>query len=262
MKVELTKQRKWIIAGALLLGTATPSFALFGIGDIVFDPTSYASLVSQLTTLTQQYSMLKNNLTSFSLKSVWQTELAKLKTMQVVNTYGETNGMTTALNQDSTTAATTAWTSSKVALSSDTSTLLGSETVGNSAKLSQLAIIEASDSASPDCLNAVGSYRAARTASATANANLQTVQLDGTSATNSEVQQLNLLNAAQAQQLNEQQSQGALHACLAQQMTIQNMQQRNAAAQDLNTWATVQTQQTSNPTLNVSDTNTWTTYLP
>jgi hypothetical protein len=37
------------------------SFALFGIGDIVFDPTSCASLVSQLATLESQYNMLKNN---------------------------------------------------------------------------------------------------------------------------------------------------------------------------------------------------------
>ena len=262
MKFTLTKQRRWMIVGAVVLATATPSFALFGIGDIVFDPTSYAQLVSQLATLTSQYNMLKNNLTNFSVKTVWATELAKLKTVQVVNTYGETNGMTTALNQNSSTASTTAWTSSKVALSSNTSTLLSTESVGNSPALSQLAIVEASDSASPDCLTAVGSYRAARTASTTANANLQTAQLDGTSATNSEVQQLNLLNAAQAQQLNEQQSQGALHACLAQQMTIQNMQQRNAAAQDLNTWSFVATQHQTNPSMNTSDTGTWTTYLP
>ena len=143
-----------------------------------------------------------------------------------------------------------------------TNGILSTQTVGNSSNLTQLAMIEASDTASPDCLNAVGSYRQARNDSATAQANLQTAQLDGSTSTNSEVEQLNLLNAAQAQQLNEQQSQGVLHACLAQQMTIQNMQQRNAAAQDLNTWGFVQAQHTANPTLNVSDTGTWTTYLP
>ena len=58
MKLNITKRRRWLIGGGLLLLTATPSFALFGIGDIVFDPTSYASLVSQLTTIEQQYNML------------------------------------------------------------------------------------------------------------------------------------------------------------------------------------------------------------
>ncbi len=44
MKVKLTNRRKWILGAiAALVLTATPSFALFGIGDIVFDPTSYWS---------------------------------------------------------------------------------------------------------------------------------------------------------------------------------------------------------------------------
>jgi len=267
--MKLSRKRQWIIGGALLFCTATPSFAIFGLGDIVFDPTSYASLVSQLSTLTKmyttasgQYTSFKNNIVNFSLKTQWQTALNSMKNVQVRNTYGETNGMTAALDQNSTTAATTAWTNSSVALSSNTNTYLASETAGNSDKLTQLAIVETSDTVSPDCLNAVGSYRAARAASATATANLQANQLDGTSATNSEVQQLNLVNAAHAQQLNEQQAQGALHACIAQQMTVQNMQQRNAMAHDLNLAANVQAQRAANPTGYVNSTSTYTDYLP
>jgi hypothetical protein len=269
MKCKFSRKQKWIAAGALLLCTATPSFAIFGIGDVVFDPTSYASLLSQLSTLTKmyttttsQYTSFKNNIVNFSLKTQWQTTLNTLKNVQVRNTYGETNGMTVALDQNSTTAATTAWTSSGVALSSNTNTYLAGESAGNSDKLTQLAIIETSDTVSPDCLNSVGSYRAARAASITANANLQAKQLDGTTATNSEVQQLNLVNAAQAQQLNEQQAQGALHACIAQQMTVQNMQQRAAMVHDLNLAANVQAQRTANPTAYVASTSTYTDYLP
>lgn len=262
MNFKLSRKEKWIAAGALVLCTATPSFALFGIGDIVFDPTSYASLVSQLTTLESQYRTFKNNIVNFSVKAQWTTALNRMKQIQVVNRYGETNGMTAALNQNSTTAATMAWTNSNVALSSNTSTYLARETAGNSDKLTQLAIVETSDTVSPDCLNAVGSYRAARAASVTASANLQANQLDGTSGTNSEVQQLNLVNASQAQQLNEQQAQGALHACIAQQMTVQNMQQRTAMAHDLNLAANVQAQRTANPTAYVNSTSTYTDYLP
>ena len=262
MQFKLSRKSKWIAAGALVLCTATPSFALFGIGDIVFDPTSYASLVSQLTTLESQYTTFKNNITHFSLKSQWQTALTSMKNVQVTNRYGETNGMTAALGQNSTTAATMAWSNSGEALSSNTNTYLAGESAGNSAKLSQLAIVETSDTVSPDCLNAVGSYRAARAASASANSSLQANQLDGTSSTNSEVQQLNLVNAAQAQQLNEQQAQGALHTCIAQQMMVQNMQQRNAMAHDLNLAANVQAQRTANPTGYVNSTATYTDYLP
>ena len=161
-----------------MLLTATPSFALFGIGDIVFDPTSYASLVSQLTTLETQYKMLKNNITHFSLKQQWQTTLNAMKNTNVKNMFGETNGMTTALNTNSPTASTTAWTSATVPVASNTTTYLQGQTPG-SAQLSQLAMIEASDSVSPDCLTAVGQYRAARTQNATAVSTLASRQLDG-----------------------------------------------------------------------------------
>jgi type IV secretion system protein TrbJ len=269
MQFKLSRKRKWVAAGALVLCTATPSFALFGLGDIVFDPTSYGSLASQLSELTKlyttannQYNSFKNNVVNFSIKTQWQTALNSMKNVQVRNSYGETNGMTTALDQNSTTAATTAWTNSGVALSSNTDTYLASEAAGNSDKLTQLAIVETSDTVSPDCLNAVGSYRAARAASATATQSLQDNQLDGSTDTNSEVQQLNLVNASQAQQLNEQQAQGALHACIAQQMTVQNMQQRNAMVHDLNLASNIQAQRQANPTGYVNSSGTYTDYLP
>lgn len=269
MQLKLSRKKQWIAGGALLLCTATPSFAVLGLGDIVFDPTSYVSLVSQLTTLTKmystannQYSSFKNNVVNFSLKTQWQTALNSMRNVNVRNTYGETNGMTAALDQNSTTAATTAWTNSGEALSSNTNTYLASETPGNSDKLTQLAIVETSDTVSPDCLNAVGSYRAARAASVSANSSLQANQLDGSSGTNSEVQQLNLVNASQAQQLNEQQAQGALHACIAQQQMVQNMQQRNTMAHDLNLSASIAAEHTANPTNYVNSTTTYTDYLP
>jgi hypothetical protein len=276
MKAAFTKHRKWIITIALILGVATPSYAIFGLPEIVFDPTAYGTLGSQLSTMYKmlstaqselqtaqsQYNTVKSSAQQFSAKTLWQTELNKIKSVSVPNTYGETNGLTNALNLNSQSAAAMAWTNTKLGLTPESSTTLTNQTVGQSSNLSQLAMIEASDAASPDCLNAVGSYRQYRNDSVTAEASLQDAQLDGSSSTNSEVEQLNLLNMSQAQQLNEQQAQGALHTCLAQQMTIQNMQQRNAAAADLNTWGFVQAQHATNPSLNVSDTGTWTTYLP
>src|SRR5665213_2978067 len=92
--------------------------------------------------------------------------------------------------------------------------------------------------------------------------NFAGLQFDATSATNGEIQQLNLLNAAQSQHLTEIQSQGGLQTCLASQMTVANMQQRNAAAQDLNTAAAVQQQRSTNDTSAANEGSTWTTYLP
>src|SRR5882762_3815090 len=131
MNVTLSKRRKWIIASLVLLGTATPSFALFGLGDIVFDPSNYGQLVSQVSTLAKmfttaqnQYNTIKSNVQNFSVKNVWQTELNKIKTVSVPNSYGETSGMTNALNLNSQSAALMAWTNSKIGLAPETSSIL------------------------------------------------------------------------------------------------------------------------------------------
>ena len=257
----MKKRKKWIIGGAALLLTATPSFALFGLGDIVFDPTSYGNLVSQLTTMETQYQMLKNNIEHFSFKQQWQTAFSAMKQANVRDLFGETNGMTTALNTDSPAASSTAWTAATVPVNGTTTTYLAGETPG-SAQLSELAMIEASDSVSPDCLTAIGQYRAARAQNTVANNSLASEQLDGSSATNSEVEQLNLLNAAQAQKMSEMQSQGVLQACLASEMAVGNMQQRNAAALDLNTAAYVAQQRAADDTSAANESNTWDSYLP
>jgi hypothetical protein len=257
----MKNRKKWIIGGAALLLTATPSFALFGLGDIVFDPTSYGNLVSQLTTMETQYQMLKNNIEHFSFKQQWQTAFSAMKQANVRDLFGETNGMTTALNTDSPAASSTAWTAATVPVNGTTTTYLAGETPG-SAQLSELAMIEASDSVSPDCLTAIGQYRAARAQNTAANNSLASEQLDGSTATNSEVEQLNLLNAAQAQKMSEMQSQGVLQACLASEMAVGNMQQRNAAALDLNTAAYVAQQRAADDTSAANESNTWDSYLP
>jgi hypothetical protein len=246
---------------ALLL-TATPSFALFGVGDIVFDPTSYASLVSQATTTLNQFKTIQNNIVHFSFKQQWQTTLTALKNANVSNMFGETAGMSIALNTNSPGASVTAWKTATLPVNSSTSTYLQGQSLGSSSQLSQLAMIEMSDSVSPDCLTAVGQYRTARTQNASANSALVSQQLDGSDSTNSEVEQLNLLNAAEAQKMSEMQSQGTLQTCLASQMTVANMQQRNAASQDLNTAALVQQQRATNDTSAANEGSTWQNYLP
>lgn len=261
MKLNASKHRKWIIGGAALLLTATPGFALFGIGDIVFDPTSYGSLVSQLTTLQTQYSMLKNNITHFSFKQQWQTTLHTLENMNVANMFGETAGINIALNSNAPGTSATAWKVATVSMNGNAASYLQGQSLGGS-RMSQLAMIETSDAVSPDCLTAVGQYRGARGENATANTSLLSQQFDGGDSTNSEVEQLNLLNAAEAQKLSEMQAQGALHSCLAAQMTVANMERRNAAVEDLNTAVFVQQQRASNDTSAANEGNTWQTYLP
>jgi type IV secretion system protein TrbJ len=261
MKLNASTRRKLIIGGGALLLAATPSFALFGIGDIVFDPTSYASLVQQLTTLQMQYNTVKNNLIHFSLKQQWQTTLHSLENVNVANMFGETAGMSIALNTNSPSASSTAWKAAAIAMNGNAPSYLVAQSLG-SARTSQLALIETSDAVSPACLTAVGQYRSDRSTNATANNSLLSSQFDASDSTNSEVQQLNLLNAAEAQKTAEMQSQGTLQACLASQMTLANMERRNAHVEDLNTAVFVQQQRSANDASAASEGSTWDSYLP
>lgn len=262
MKLNLKKHRRLLIAGSLVLLTATPSFGLLGLPTLVFDPTSYAELITQATTVYNQLKTMESNVTHFTVKELWQTTLFQVEHANVRNLFGETSGFSTALNTNAPQTSSSAWNMANVALNSNTRSYLSSQSVGNSTQISQLAMIEASDSISPNCMTAVGQYQAARQANASANSNLSQQELDTSDATNSEVEQLNLLNAAEAQKMTEMQSQGALQNCVASQMLVANMQQRNAAAQDLNTWAFVEQQQAANPTYAGNGSSTWTSYLP
>ncbi|WP_213804954.1 hypothetical protein [Granulicella sp. dw_53] len=262
MKFHLTNRRRWLLgAGAAALLTATPAFALFGLGDIVFDPTSYASLVSQLTTLETQYNMLKNNITHFSLKQQWQTTLHALENVNVADMFGETAGFSIALNSNSPSASSTAWKTATVPMNSNTTSYLQGQQLGG-ARIAQLAMIEILDSISPDCLTAVGQYRSGRSQNLTANSSLSANQFDSSDGTNSEVQQLNLINAAEGQKMTEAQSQGSLQVCLAGQMTMATMERRNAAVEDMNTAAFVRQQRTINDSSAANEGSTWDTYLP
>jgi hypothetical protein len=261
MNLNVTSHRKWIIGGAVLFLTATPGLALFGMGDIVFDPTSYGSLVQQLTTIREQFTMLKNNITHFSLKQQWQSTLQTLENVNVANIFGETAGIRIALNSNTPGASMTAWKAATISMNSNVASYLQGQPLGSS-RMSQLAMIETSDAISPDCLTAVGQYRSARNENMQANTSLSSQQFDDNDNTNSEVQQLNLLNAAEAQKLSEIEAQGALQACLASQMMVSNMERRDAAAEDLNTVVFVQQQRAINDSSAANEGSTWNNYLP
>ena len=256
------KMRRNLILGGVAFGlVATPSFALFGIGDVVFDPTNYVELITQATTAYNHLKAFQANVTHFSMKQQWVTAQNQLEHVPFKNVFGETSGMDTALTTNNAPAANAAWQNATVQMSNGATTYLASQNPGSTSR-SQLAMVEAMDASSPQCINAVGAYRAAVAANSQAENSLQSAQTDDTDDTNSEVQQLNLVNAAQAQQLVEMKQQGMLHACLAQQMAIANMQERNAAADDLNTKGFVQQQHQVNSAYATGGSDTWTTYLP
>ena len=87
-------------------------------------------------------------------------------------------------------------------------------------------------------------------------------QFDTSSFTSTELEQLNLVNVANAHHLNEAQAQGALHACQAAQTAVQNMAQRTAAANEINNAGFVQQQRATFSSAPANSSSTWDNYLP
>jgi type IV secretion system protein TrbJ len=52
------RKRKHLLATAAMLCAAVPAHAIFGVGDVVFDPSAWGELVSQTTYLIDQYHQL------------------------------------------------------------------------------------------------------------------------------------------------------------------------------------------------------------
>ena len=293
MKLTSKKKRALIVGAILFAVTAVPSFAIFGLGDVVFDPSVYAEMLIEKSqqveeiakleaqlekaietaqTLQKSYTMAMNTYNQVhssaayfgSSKLGWLTTVQRLlKQSNVESRFGESDGFTEALNKVSSYAADAAWTSSQVRLGdANLNAFMNGQPSGASITRSQLAMIEASDAVSPTCLSSIGAYSQQRSDNSYANDFLQQQEFDDSDDTNSEVEQLNLLNASLAQHLNEAQAQGALHSCLASQMTVANMQQRNAAAADINRAAFIKQFRASAQNNIGGSSYTWTHYIP
>ena len=106
----------------------------------------------------------------------------------------------------------------------------------------------------------MSAYQSSRTNNQAANDALNTSIYDTTALNNSEVDQLNLLTMSDSQRMEEAHAQGQLHACMASQAAVENMDKRNAASLTINDANTKLIAQASNPTYTGNSSTTWTTY--
>jgi hypothetical protein len=273
-----------VIATVALLLIPTPAAALFGLGDIVFDPTSYATLAkiwssdaSTLTKVTEELGQLRQiyangvqtyreamamarNVNRFTRLN-WLTVGITAVNDATANRFGEAANWAAMVNGNPALAS-SAWTSATLPMSANSSSFLSGETLGSSANLANLASVEATDGSSTKCLAEIAEYRSAAQANTVAIAQLQSADNDDGDATNSEIEQLNLVNAAQAAGLHEQQSQGALHACLVEQQMLANTWQRNAAAELMNSYGTAAVSRQANSTEYGNVQETYYSYVP
>jgi hypothetical protein len=208
------------------------------------------------------YNTIHGNLKNFSSKSIWRTIQSQLTMASFANQYGETTGLQSAMNGQAPGTATMVWKLMNLGLKSTSSSFLSGQVLGSSHALATLTRMEAMDGVSSQCLGSVGNYNSMRNGNMLPQSSLTQSQFDTTSFTSTELEQLNLLNMANAHHLNESEAQGALHACQAAQAAVQNMAQRTAAADEINNAAFVQQQRAVFSSAPANSSHTWDTYLP
>ncbi len=238
---------------SLLTTYPQPAHALFGLGDIVFDPSTWAETVSiwsqDVSTFQKvveevqwatkaynqavtQYNLLMAQAKNFDAmaKSGWQTAIPRLVNNVTPNRFGETALWPAALNGQPALAS-GAWNNATFAVAHPN--FMQNQQPGSSSALASLASVNAVDGASVQCMQTLGQYWQNTNANQASITGLQTAGADDTVATNSQIEQLNLLNAASGQTNNELRSQSGIAACLAQQQMLANKIQRDQIASAL-----------------------------
>jgi hypothetical protein len=256
------RHRIFTIVGVIVVTTGflftPPAKAIFGFGDIVFDPTAVGKLVQQIhqyeqmvqsemqlyQTTKTQYEMLKFNLEQYTNKQFWKTWGVALLRSNVDNRYGETAVWNQAVNYGQ--AVPAAWSLATVPV--QPGEFLAREPLGNSSHLSSLAAVEIQDSTGQVSMSTLAAVRQQQQTNGQAINQLEQTALSGNPDDNTEIKQLNLLNAAQVQNMRMQQGTQAVQAEILEQLLAANLDQRNLHANALNTATKATAYQFSEPT--------------
>jgi hypothetical protein len=270
MKIQ---KKRWLVAIPLSLGIAylavnpRPLYGLFGMGDIVFDPTSYATLghiwtedistgAKILQTYNQTVKIVQNGLQMYGLamemaqrvqnKSVWETAAFAVGNETTERHYNETINFSAVMNGDALHAG-TAWQQST--LNAGNGGYLGSATAANSRRMSEYATIQLLDQTSERCAAILANYKATQDANAAAESKLNSDTFDQSDVKNSMVAVLNVLSGGHIQAQTQAKANGNLQACLAEQQTLQAKVQRDKLADEQIWYSDIATARSSSPAL-------------
>jgi len=247
-------KKKWMLAAPLLLGIGflamnpQPLYALFF--DIVFDPSSYATLghiwtedISNGAKLLQTYNetvkILQNGLQMYSLatqmaqrvqnKDVWKMTAFAVGNETMQQHYNETINFNAVMNGDVLHAG-TAWQQST--LYGGAGGYLGSVTAANSRRMAAFATMQLLDQTSQRCAEILANYKSTQDANQVAESKLENDTFDQSDAKNSMVAALNILSGGRVQLQTQEKANGNLQACLAEQQTLQAKVQRDRLAEE------------------------------
>jgi hypothetical protein len=238
-----------IISGLLLLITATSvSFAVLGIGDVVYDPAAVANLVRQFHQMEQEYVQLvatyqtvrsqysqmifMAKMIPTELRGRYRTLATPWRNSAATDTYGTTASWTAAINsglgvQDGYQLATQRLKTYGAAFSKIPTEQLDRVKAN-------YATVELTDGANQSTIDLLGRLRSNAPQVATAIQNLETDTLSSDPNLNSEVAVLNKINAANLVGLRNGQDTNQLLIALAEEQLVDAKRKRDAEATAIN----------------------------
>jgi hypothetical protein len=225
---------------------AMPAFAIFGIGDIVFDPTSYGELVQQLTQMQQQYAQLvktynvvTNQYNQMVTNAKWIVSKAKWRALltpwthpTATNTYGTTGGWISAANTGG--AALAGYMQAVTRLNNYGSMWDSLPSTQQETLSRNYSSVELSDGATVNSLEQLGRMRSNAAAVETVINSLESDSLSDAPELNTEVGVLNKINAANIIGVRNSQDTNKLLAAVLDHQMVEAKARRDAQTQSIN----------------------------
>jgi len=232
-----------------LAALAAPALAIFGVGDIVFDPSNFQEAIQQLLRLEQQYAQLVRTYRMITNQYDQMTWMAKRDPVNMIaryralstpwrpssatNTYGSTAGWITGINTGQ--GVSPGYAGATLPLASY-GTALGNVPANQQERLkATYATAELTDGANLAAMQAIGELRANAPAVEASIRNLEADSLSADPNMNTEIAVLNKINAAGIITIRDTQDANKLLVALAEHEIIDAKRQRDAEASAINT---------------------------
>jgi len=241
-------RKRTLVIVLAALAIAAPALAIFGLGDIVFDPTNFEEAVQQLLQLEQQYAQLVQTysmITNQYNQMLWMAREAPVAMAaryralptpwtpsSAGNLYGTTGAWTTGINTGQNVST---------GYSAATQSLDGYGSALGAIPADQLdrvktnyATVELTDGANLSGMTTIGQLRGNADAVELAIQNLENDSLTSDPNFNTEIAVLNKINAASVIGLRNGQDTNKLLVALAEERIIEAKRQRDAEAAAFN----------------------------
>ncbi|MDQ2839611.1 MAG: hypothetical protein M3Y72_00940 [Acidobacteriota bacterium] len=253
LAVELPATRKRLKHAGLPIGfvvllfmSSIPARAMFPVIDLgviaqavkefVLLRQMYQNAVQIYATTLNSYNMAKQNMLAIGNKNTYRTWGVSLMQSNVPNRYGELNGWNAAMNNGIGIPA--AYSNATLPLSPHTD-FLSAEQLGSSQHLADLARVSVIDSTSQNSMATVAQITRQQGLNQRSLSQWESSVYSNSPNYNTEAAQQNLTNLGMVQMYEQGKANLAVNSILAQQMTVQNMKDRNEAVADLNRWQRV-----------------------